>query len=56
MANLASSQSGMDLGKDRMAVQRIREAAEKAKIELSSTVQVTTNFFTTTTASYFRSC
>lgn len=29
----------MDLGNDRMAVQRIREAAEKAKIELSSTVQ-----------------
>lgn len=28
--------SGIDLGKDRMALQRIREAAEKAKIELSA--------------------
>jgi molecular chaperone DnaK len=28
--------SGIDLNKDRMALQRIREAAEKAKIELSS--------------------
>ncbi|PWN19479.1 heat shock protein 70 [Microstroma glucosiphilum] len=31
--------SGIDLSKDRMAIQRIREAAEKAKIELSSTSQ-----------------
>lgn len=30
---------GVDIGSDRMALQRIREAAEKAKIELSSTVQ-----------------
>ena len=30
---------GVDLSKDRLAVQRLREAAEKAKIELSSTVQ-----------------
>jgi len=30
-------QEGIDLGKDRIALQRIREAAEKAKIELSST-------------------
>ena len=28
--------TGIDLGKDRMALQRLREAAEKAKIELSS--------------------
>jgi molecular chaperone DnaK len=28
--------SGIDLGKDRMALQRLREAAEKAKIELSA--------------------
>jgi len=28
--------TGIDLGKDRMALQRIREAAEKAKIELSA--------------------
>jgi molecular chaperone DnaK len=30
---------GIDLSKDRIAMQRIREAAEKAKIELSSTLQ-----------------
>src|SRR6185503_3722049 len=30
---------GYDLGKDRMALQRLREAAEKAKIELSSTME-----------------
>ncbi|KIP11332.1 hypothetical protein PHLGIDRAFT_83804 [Phlebiopsis gigantea 11061_1 CR5-6] len=35
--------SGMDLGKEPMAVQRIREAAEKAKIELSSTQQTEIN-------------
>ena len=29
-------ESGIDLSSDRMAIQRIREAAEKAKIELSS--------------------
>ncbi|KAK6509863.1 70-kilodalton heat shock protein [Arthrobotrys musiformis] len=29
-------EQGIDLSKDRMAIQRIREAAEKAKIELSS--------------------
>ena len=32
-------ESGVDLSGDRMAVQRIREAAEKAKIELSSSLQ-----------------
>ncbi len=30
---------GIDLRKDRMALQRLKEAAEKAKIELSSTMQ-----------------
>ncbi|KAI8370511.1 hsp7-like protein [Radiomyces spectabilis] len=35
--------TGIDLGNDRMAVQRIREAAEKAKIELSSTVKTDIN-------------
>ncbi|KAF8629568.1 hypothetical protein AX15_003381 [Amanita polypyramis BW_CC] len=35
--------SGIDLSNDRMAVQRIREAAEKAKIELSSTTQTEVN-------------
>ena len=34
---------GLDLSKDRMAIQRIREACEKAKIELSSTVQTEIN-------------
>ncbi|KZZ89327.1 heat shock protein SSC1, mitochondrial precursor [Ascosphaera apis ARSEF 7405] len=37
------SESGIDLSGDRMAIQRIREAAEKAKIELSSTVQTEIN-------------
>ncbi|MBN2467380.1 MAG: molecular chaperone DnaK [Deltaproteobacteria bacterium] len=34
---------GIDLGKDRMALQRLKEAAEKAKIELSSTVETEIN-------------
>ncbi|PWG12835.1 molecular chaperone DnaK [Streptomyces sp. V2] len=38
-----TSQYGVDLGKDRMAVQRLREAAEKAKIELSSSTETTVN-------------
>ncbi len=37
------AESGIDLENDRMAVQRIREAAEKAKIELSSTVSTEIN-------------
>jgi molecular chaperone DnaK len=32
-------QEGIDLGKDPMAMQRLREAAEKAKIELSSAME-----------------
>jgi molecular chaperone DnaK len=36
-------ESGIDLSSDRMAVQRIREAAEKAKIELSSSLQTEIN-------------
>ncbi|KAH9944772.1 heat shock protein 70 family [Amylocystis lapponica] len=36
-------ESGLDLSKDPMAIQRIREAAEKAKIELSSTSQTEIN-------------
>lgn len=35
--------SGIDLSQDRMAIQRIREAAEKAKIELSSALQTDIN-------------
>ena len=34
---------GIDLGKDRMALQRLREAAEKAKIELSSAMETEVN-------------
>lgn len=34
---------GIDLSKDRLALQRLREAAEKAKIELSSTMQTDIN-------------
>src|SRR3989337_2335388 len=34
---------GVDLSKDRQAQQRIRDAAEKAKIELSSTLETTIN-------------
>ncbi|XP_027106153.2 heat shock 70 kDa protein, mitochondrial [Coffea arabica] len=34
---------GIDLTKDRLALQRLREAAEKAKIELSSTTQTEIN-------------
>lgn len=37
------SQNGVDLSKDRMAMQRLREAAEKAKIELSSAQQASIN-------------
>src|SRR5688572_14269231 len=34
---------GYDLGQDRMALQRLREAAEKAKVELSSTTETDIN-------------
>ncbi|MEV7552321.1 molecular chaperone DnaK [Amycolatopsis sp. NPDC089917] len=37
------SSSGIDLTKDKMALQRIREAAEKAKIELSSSNSASIN-------------
>lgn len=36
-------EAGIDLSNDRMAIQRIREAAEKAKIELSSSLQTDIN-------------
>jgi molecular chaperone DnaK len=35
--------SGMDLSKDKMAVQRVREAGEKAKIELSTVLETDLN-------------
>ncbi len=34
---------GIDLGKDKMVLQRLKEAAEKAKIELSSTMETEIN-------------
>jgi molecular chaperone DnaK len=36
-------QHGMDITKDKLAIQRVREAAERAKIELSSTTQTEVN-------------
>ena len=38
-----AAKNGVDLTKDKMAMQRIREAAEKAKIELSSSQQTSIN-------------
>jgi molecular chaperone DnaK len=37
------SDTGIDISKDKMAVQRVREAGEKAKIELSSTLETEIN-------------
>ena len=37
------AQTGIDVSTDKMAMQRIREAAEKAKIELSSTLETDIN-------------
>ena len=36
-------ETGIDLGSDRMALQRLRDAAERAKIELSSTLETEIN-------------
>ena len=36
MADAFQTENGIDLRKDKMAAQRLKEAAEKAKIELSS--------------------
>ena len=36
-------ESGIDLAKDKMALQRLKEAAEKAKIELSTTMETEIN-------------
>jgi molecular chaperone DnaK len=38
-----AAKTGIDLTKDKMAMQRVREAAEKAKIELSSSQQTSIN-------------
>ncbi len=45
------NESGVDLSQDRMAMQRLKEAAEKAKIELSSVTETEVNLpFITATA------
>jgi len=43
MADEFKKQYGIDLTKDRMALQRLKEAAEKAKCELSTTMQTSIN-------------
>jgi len=43
LADEYKKEQGIDLRQDRQALQRLREAAEKAKIELSSSVQTTIN-------------
>jgi molecular chaperone DnaK len=43
IANQFKRETGMDLKNDKMAVQRLREAAEKAKVELSSTLTTDIN-------------
>lgn len=43
LLNEFKKETGADLSGDRMAIQRIREAAEKAKIELSSATQTEIN-------------
>ncbi|MEC9435342.1 MAG: molecular chaperone DnaK [Pseudomonadota bacterium] len=43
LAEEFKKQSGVDLTKDRLALQRLKEAAEKAKIELSSSSQTEIN-------------
>jgi len=52
MADEFKKENGIDLRKDKMALQRLKEAAEKAKIELSSTTQTDINLpFVTADAS-----
>ncbi len=43
VADQFQREQGIDLRKDRQALQRLREAAEKAKVELSSMVQTSIN-------------
>jgi molecular chaperone DnaK len=43
VADQYKSESGIDLRKDRQALQRLREASEKAKIELSSVLETEIN-------------
>ncbi|MFA5890323.1 MAG: molecular chaperone DnaK [Actinomycetota bacterium] len=51
MVTQFKNKHGVDLAADRMATQRLKEAAEKAKIELSQTMETTINLaFITATA------
>ena len=43
LAGEFNKEQGIDLRKDKMALQRLKEAAEKAKIELSSSIQTEVN-------------
>jgi molecular chaperone DnaK len=43
LADEFNKEQGIDLRKDKMALQRLKEAAEKAKIELSSSIQTEVN-------------
>jgi molecular chaperone DnaK len=43
LASEFKKEQGIDLTKDKLALQRLKEAAEKAKIELSSTTQTEIN-------------
>jgi molecular chaperone DnaK len=43
IADQFKQENGIDLRKDRMALQRLKEAGEKAKVELSSTIQTEIN-------------
>src|SRR3970040_1958866 len=43
LAHESPTEQGIDLRKDRQALQRLREAAERAKVELSTVVQTTIN-------------
>jgi molecular chaperone DnaK len=43
MIEAFQDQENIDLSKDKMALQRLREAAEKAKVELSSTISTSIN-------------
>lgn len=52
LANEFNSEEGVDLRKDAMALQRLKEAAEKAKVELSASTQTEINLpYITATAS-----
>jgi molecular chaperone DnaK len=44
MADEFKAEEGVDLKSDAIALQRLKEAAEKAKVELSSSTQTEINF------------